>query len=226
VNARRIGVLALVAALAAAVTIAAWLAAHRVNPSVAIPRLGLTLLVNRRANVELSPGTPLRFEASLVGAADVAAFSVGSRWKPWHQQIRLEAARVGETLPWPLPQPDSARTMEVIEGRPRMTDEPAAVAHLVESRQVHTATFASSPEDTATLQPGTYRIRAVFSTPFWQLWGWRGRAVSGEVTIVVVDAASAGGTRPDLEGERLALAVDFYLNGPVHTYSWEMSAPR
>jgi len=212
VNARRIGILALIAALAAALTIAAWLGPHRVNPNAATARLGLTLLVNRRAVVEMSPGTPLRFEASLVSASGVPPFSVGSRWKPWHQLIRLEAARVGETLPWPLPRPGPARTMEMIEGRPSITHEPAAVAHLVAGRQVHTVTFASSPEDTVNLPPGTYRIRGVFSTPFWQFWGWKGRAVSGEVRIVVVDAARAGGKRSDLEGQRLALALDFYLD--------------
>ncbi len=210
---RRLLVLVLLAAIGAGLAIVARSVLRRPRPTTSA-RPGLTLLINLRPSVEVAPRTPLVFELSLGSSPSSRGFDIGSRWKPWHALVRLEGTG-GGAIPWPLARLGAPRSMHVgrdAEGRPAVTVDTSAVARLEAGRHVHTVTFAAGPEETAGIKPGTYRLRGVLETPFWQLWGWRGRAVSAAATVVVLDPAQAGEKGPQLEAERLARAADFYVN--------------
>jgi hypothetical protein len=200
----------LLVATAAAIGWMVW----RRPPAQARP-LGLTLLVNHGSHVEVTPGTPLVFEASITSSPFSEPTSIGSRWRPWHRLVRLEASsRTG--MPWTLAAggpPRSLTAVRTTEGRPeiRTDPEPSSVAHLEGGRQVYTLAQIASPEAMANVRPGAYRIRAVLETPSWMLWGWRGRKVSQPVTVVVRDGSKAGDRRDELEKERLRRTADFYI---------------
>lgn len=208
---RRIMIWAAVVIMAAALSSVAWLTlrAPSANPAA---RPGLTLLVNLRPHVEMTPGTPVVVELSLGSSPSAPSLDVGSRWRPWHSLVRLEEVG-GDGVSWPLTR-RSSRSVHIVRdtnGRPSVTVDTTAVAHLEAGRHVHTVTFGAAPDETAGLKPGTYRFRAVLETPFWMLWGWKGRAVSGAATIVVVDPSRAGKKSQQLESQRLAGAADFYV---------------
>jgi hypothetical protein len=199
-----------IALLLAGVAIIGWMI--RRGPSEHAG-LGLTLLVNRGTRAEVTPATPLFFEVSITSARSSDAFPLGSRWRPWHRLVRLEAS--GAEMPWTLTVAGSPRSLSVVgsaDARPEIVVEiePSPVAHLEAGRQVYTVTHVASPEAMAAVRPGAYRVRAVIETPSWMLWGWRGRQVSQPVTVVVRDAKAAG-TRDALEKQRLQRTADYYL---------------
>jgi hypothetical protein len=205
---------AAVALLLAVIVIVGWLAWQN-RPAVHPDSLGVTLLVNHHPRVELTPGTPLYFEMSITSHPTSPATSLGSRWRPWHRLVRLEASgRAG--MPWAVASAGPPRALTLVrtaDGRPeiRTTTEPSAVVHLEQGRQVYTVTEVASPEAMKDIRPGAYRVRAVLETPSWILWGWRGRKVSSPVTIVVRDASKSGEKRAALEKERLARTADFEI---------------
>ncbi|HUE89217.1 MAG TPA: tetratricopeptide repeat protein [Vicinamibacterales bacterium] len=203
-----------IALLLAAVTVCAWIV-WRSSPATPAASLGLTLLVNHRPHLEVTPGTPLYFEVSITSSRSAGSITIGSRWRPWHRLVRLEASAL-TGMPWALTSAGPPRAMSITRSgdeRPEVvvTPDPPAVAHLEAGRQVYTVTQVASPEAMANVRPGAYRIRAVLETPSWMLWGWRGRKVSQPVTIVVRDASQAGGTRAALETQRLGRVADFYI---------------
>jgi hypothetical protein len=176
--------------------------------------VGLTLLVNHGTRAEVTPGTPLFFEISLTSGPSSGDVAIGSRWRPWHRLVRLEASGAG--MPWALTMAGTPRSLSVVrtaDARPEITiqADSSPVAHLDAGRHVYTLTQVASPEATAAVRPGAYRVRGVLETPPWMLWGWRGRKVSSPVTIVVRDAAKAGDKRDALEKQRLQRTADFYL---------------
>lgn len=213
-TARRILVSTAGVILAAVLGTVAWLTlrAPASNPA---SRPGLTLLVNLRPDVEMTPGTPVMFELSLGSSPSSSSFEIGSRWRSWDALVRLEEAGSGNGPSWPLTRVGASRSVHVVrdpDGRPSVTEDTSAVAHLEAGQHVHTVTFAAGPDETAGIKPGAYQFRAVLETPSWMLWGWRGRAVSGAVTILVLDPPRAGEKRQALESQRLARAADFYVN--------------
>jgi hypothetical protein len=178
-------------------------------------RPGLTLLVNARSRIELTPGTPLELELSLGSSRSSSGFDVGSRFRPWNEFVRVEAIAGEATMPFRLVRvgpPRSVHVLRKIDGSPTVTEDSRAVAHLERGRHVHTVTFVAAPEQTAAAHPGTYRMRGVLDVPRWMPSGWRGRAVSPLVTVVVVDPSKAGQQSEQLEAERLARTSAFYLN--------------
>lgn len=175
---------------------------------------GLTLLVNLRPSIEVTPGTPLLFELSLGSSPSSAGLDIGSRWRPWHELMYLEAVDEEADMPYalvPAAMPRSIHLGRDRDGRPSVTDDATDIAHLEAGRHVHTVTFAAGPEETAKIKPGTHRIRGVLETPFWLFWGWRGRLVSAAVNVEVVDASAGDERGLQLEGERLVLATEYYL---------------
>jgi hypothetical protein len=214
VTRRRFFALVLLAAIGTGLAIVASSVLRRSSPPTA-GRPGLTLLVNLRPLVAVTPGTPLVFELSLGSSPSSAGFDVGSRWRPWHALVRLEAASGKGAIPWQLAKVGAPRSMHIgrdKDGRPEVTQGTSAVARLEAGRHVHTVTFAAGPEETARIKPGTYRLRGVLETPFWLRWGWRGRIVSAAATVVVLDPSQAGEKGQQLEAERLARSADFYVN--------------
>jgi hypothetical protein len=199
--------------LVATVAATGWMAWRR--PSAQAPPLGVTLLVNHGSHVEVTPGTPLVFEVSITSSASSASVSIGSRWRSWHRLIRLEASgRAG--MPWALSSGGPPRSLSVVpttDGRPDIRTETNVppIAHFERGQQVYTITEVASPEAAAGVPPGAYRVRAVVETPAWMLWGWRGRALSQPVTIVVRDPSRAGDKRESLEKQRLARVAGFYI---------------
>lgn len=194
-------------------TSAWWLL--RVLTSAPESRPGLTLLVNMRAHIEMTPGTPLVFELSLGSSPLSPRFDVGSRWRPWHALVRIEDAVGGGSVTWPMMRvgpPRSIRMFLDTASGASVTESTSAVAHLDAGRYVHTVTLAAGPDETAEIEPGTHRLRAVLETPFWMIWGWRGRVESGVATIVVVDPSRGGEKSQELESQRLARSADFYVN--------------
>lgn len=192
----------------------AWIA-WNVPPASAGSELGVTILVNSRARMDIVPGTPLIFEIALTGSPSSRGLDVGSRWRPWYELIHLEDARSRAPLTWTLKSAEPPRSLSVVEsadGRPEITTEVASdLAHLEAGRQVHTITEAVSPDVTSHLTPGIYRVHAVLETPVWLIWGWRGRIVSGPVIVTIADPTTAGNQRAALEAERLTLTSDYYL---------------
>jgi len=189
---------------------AALLLYSRIPGSRAAPPPGLTLLVNHSTRAEIVPGTPLSVQVSISGGRNDAPLRIGSRWRAWHRLIRLERVGSSEPLPWQA-RPDGApRSLEIAtdaEGRRGTLTSTGAVARLDRGRFVHTAMFVVSPEETAGLAPGEYRVRAVLETPFWDFWGWRGRLASAAATIAI----RASGASPALEAQRLSTSGAYYL---------------
>ena len=173
-------------------------------------RLGLTLLVNQQPHVEMSPGTPLIFELSLGSSSSAPAFDVGSRWRPWYTLARIENVDAS-VFPSAMTSAGhrSVHFVRQADGRQDVSVDQTAIARLEAGRHVHTLTLAAAPEETSRISPGTYHVRAVLETPFWLRWGWRGRAVSLPVTIVV--RAQGPGVASDLEVQRTARTADYYI---------------
>jgi hypothetical protein len=210
VTKRRILMSSTVAIVAASCLVTAWWWLRAPGtPSASRP--GLTLLVNLRPHVEMTPGTPVVFEVSLGSGVSSPSVEVGSRWRPWHALVRLEETG-GSGGSWPLTRmrPRSVHLIRGTDGRLSVMENTLAVAQLEAGRHVHTVTFGAGPDETAGIKPGTYRFRAILETPFWMFWGWRGR-VESTATVVVVDP-SRGDKAPALESQRLARAADFYVN--------------
>jgi hypothetical protein len=192
----------------AGVLASAWFI-WRPAASVESPRLGLTLLVNQQSRVEITAGTPLVFELSLGSRSSAPAFTVGTRWHPWHTLGRIENADAS-ALPWALTKVGQ-RSLHVVrqaDGRQEVTVDSGAVAQLEAGRHVHTLTWAAGPEDTSRITPGTYQVRAVLETPSWMLGGWHGRAVSAPATIVV--RGTVDGVSRELDAQRMARTADYY----------------
>jgi Bacterial transcriptional activator domain len=206
---RALRIIALMAVAGGAVISLSVFVARR-QGSAPAAKPGVTLLVNRQPRVHIAPGTPLLFELSVSSSPTLTVSSVGSRLRPWHDLLVLEV--VGATAtPWPVVRIGTPRSVHVAReanGRHRVTPEVSPVARLDGGQYVHTVTFASGPEQTATMAPGTYRFRGVLQTPSWLVWGgWTGRVVSG-IATVIVDA----GRQPELEANRFASTAAFYLN--------------
>ena len=185
-----------------------WRAASRVSTSTP----DVTLSVNHRTAIEVARGTPLVLEISISSSPSSRAFAIGHRWRPWHSLVRLETVH-GEDIA-PLADPGQSRSLHLTrqdDGRLGLTEEVSGVAHLEAGRHVHTVRYVISPEHAASLQTSTYALRAVVETPFWMPTGWRGRAESEPVVIVVRDA-SLQGKSGDLDHERLARTAEFYLS--------------
>jgi hypothetical protein len=199
--------------LAVAMALVAW-AAWSDRATRQDGRLALTLRVNLQSRTEIVPGAPLVFDVTLTSSPSSAGFTVGSRWRPWHELIRLEDPH--GRLSWPLTPlglPRSLSRARQTDGRPSVTTHSSPIARLESGRHVHVATQAAVADVTTTLRPGIYRIRAVLETPFWLRWGWRGRVTSTPVTIVVRDPATLGQRAAALENERLrrTAALDLAL---------------
>jgi len=190
---------------------ATFLLYSRIPAARAVRSPGLTLLVNHSARVEIVPGTPLSLQASISSGPSDAPQRLGNRWRAWHRLIRIERVGSSEPLPWE-PRPDGApRSLEIAtnaEGQRGALSSTGAVARLDRGRFVHTAMFVVSPEETARLAPGEYRVRAVLETPFWDVWGWRGRLASAAATIVIRAGDIA---TPALEAQRLSTSGAYYL---------------
>ena len=172
---------------------------------------GLTLLVNHSTRAEIVPGTPLSLQVSISGGRHDAPLRIGSRWRAWHRLIRLERVGSSEPLPWQARPDGEPRSLEIAtdaEGRRGAVSSSGAVAWLDRGRFVHTAMFVASPEETARLAPGEYRVRAVLETPSWEFRGWRGRLASAAVTIVV---RAGDALTPSLEAQRLSTSGAYYL---------------
>ena len=187
----------------------AWFV-RRSSAPVESPRLGLTLLVNRQARVQITPGTPLIFELSLASSSSVPAFDLGSGWRPWYTLGRIESADT-RALPGALTRVGQ-RSVHVVrrtDGRQEVTVDAGVIARLEAGRHVHTVTWAAGPEETSRIPPGTYHVRGVLETPLWMVWGWRGRAVSAPISIVV--RAAGDGVSRELDAQRLARSADYYL---------------
>jgi hypothetical protein len=199
-------------ATAAVLALVIWLAPGR---SRSTPRPGLTLLVNMRTRVEVTPGTPLVFDLSIGSGPSSPAFTVGSRWGAWHTLLRLEEAAANGPVPWVLTLVGPPRSLHMgldSARRPEVTTDASLVARLEGGRHLHSVTLAAAPDVTARIPPGTYRLRAVLETPFWLRWGWRGRVESAPATVVVIDPPTAGEKREHLEAQRLARAAEFHLD--------------
>jgi hypothetical protein len=205
----------LLAAIGIAAIGMAWLAVRSSRASRTV-RPGITVLVNHQPRIEVIPGTPLMFQASLSSSPMSGAFSVGSRWRAWHTLLRLEGIDSGgRPVSWVRADLSTPRSIHVIEDadrRPDVTEDTASVARFDAGRHVHTVMLAVGPDETAAIPAGMYRFRVVLETPFWLFWGWGGRAVSSAATIVVRDPSRPDTHIAQLEATRLTLAADFYLN--------------
>ncbi len=189
----------------------AWLAWPAAS-APANPGLGLTLLVNLQSRVEITPGTPVAIDLSLGSSRSAPSLQVGSRRQPWHTLVRLEDVEASQGVASRMTRIGPPRSVHVVsqpDGRPAMTRDAPDVAHLEAGRHVHTVSYVIEPEAAAALTPGTHRFRAVLETPTWLLWGWRGRAVSGDAAIVVRDRADDRGEA--LEAQRLQRTAGHYL---------------
>lgn len=163
--------------------------------------LSLSVLDCRR--VEVLPGTPLLFEASLSSGRGAAASTLGSSTRPWHSLIRL-AGEGGKPLPWtavPLGQPRSVAFGTGEGGRPTLAQSSADVA-VLDHKHTHRLFLAAAPEAMSGVAPGTYRVRAVVEGET--------RLESAPVTVVVREPGSTS-DRDRLEEDRLAWSAQFYV---------------
>jgi hypothetical protein len=152
---RRILISAVVASIVVVLGTAAWFMFRAPASTTGAP-IGITLLVNLRPHVEVTQGTPLTFELSIGSSRSSAGFDIGSRWWPWHELVRLEIAGSEGAIRWPLARVGTPRTRPVgrgSDGRPSVTEDTLAVARLEAGQHVHTVTFASGPEETASISP-------------------------------------------------------------------------
>ena len=201
------------AILVVLVILVTWFARRSVAPPAA--GLGLTLLVNLRPHIEITPGTPLSIELALGSATSSARLEIGNRWRPWYELVRLETFGGEGTAPLTFSRAEPPRSMHVThdgEGRPNVSHELSSGAVLEAGRHVHTVQFVAAPEETAQLKPGRYYVRGILETPFWFVAGWRGRLMTPSASVIVIDPARDAAKGPRLEAVRLIRAADFYLN--------------
>jgi len=190
-----------------------YLVAINVRPSERRP--GVTLLVNHSTRVEVAPGAPLLFEISISDGPNDPPLQIGSRWRAWHRLVRLERLGGDELPPWrlqPVGEPRSLKVERDSEGRSSLSTPSGAIAQLGGGRSVHTVAFSASPEETTSVAPGDYLVRAVLETPFWLRWGWHGRTISAPARVTVRRPASGPEQVRSLESERLAGATRHYLS--------------
>ena len=189
-----------------------WFALGR-SPAASGSRPGVTLLVNLERKLVITAGTPLQIEVSLGSAPSAPGLSIGGWWRPWHEYVHLEDPTNGRAAPWPM-QFVSATSSVVEPGADgsRVISTTGRIATMADGRQVHTVTLVAAPAATAQSPPGVYQLRATVQTPPWQLWGWRGRAVSSPVMITVRARDDRKEGLEVLEKQRLKYAAKYYLS--------------
>lgn len=201
------------AAIVLAAVAAGWFFMGRGTESFVVGP-GVTLITNlERNNLVITPGTPLQIEVSLSSARGAPAMSIGGWWRSWHAYVHLEDPATGKAAPWPLKLIDStSAVLESDADSMSLNATTRRVAYLEQGRQVHTVTFFVAPTDTAQTRPGIYQLRAAVETPLWQIWGWRGRAVSSPMTITVKARDDGQADIEVLETRRLHYAAKYYLS--------------
>ena len=189
-----------------------WFAVGR-RPEASAVRPGVTLLVNLERKLVITPGTPLVIEVSLSSAPSAPALSIGGWWRPWHEYVHLEDPTTAQAAPWPLQFVSATSSaLESVADGSRVISATGRIAHLEGGRQVHTVTLVAPPAAMAQTPPGLYRLRAVVQIPPWHFGGWRGRAVSTPVTIVVRARDDGKEGMQTLEKQRLTYAAKYHLS--------------
>jgi hypothetical protein len=153
----------------------------------------LRLLVDGAPSATVGVGNPIFLEVFLHGTRTAVGPSIGGRWRPWHRMITIRAIQNGREVALPFVEVASPRVRELTtatDGRPSFSDRDVSGAALDGMRRVFRMELAAAPESTRQLSAGTYQIIASLETPFWQFWGWRGRAESAPLVVTVVANAS------------------------------------
>lgn len=149
----------------------------------------LTLLVDGATSATVGVGSPIFLEVFLHGTRSGAGPSIGGRLRPWHRTITVRTIQSGREVALPFVEASPARVRELTtssDGRPSFSDSEASAAALDGMRRVFRIELAAAPESTRQLSAGSYQLVASLETPFWQFWGWRGRAESAPLVVTVV----------------------------------------
>lgn len=149
----------------------------------------LRLLIEGVPSATVGVGSPIFLEVFLHGTRTAPGPSIGGRFRPWHRMIAISATQNGRDVVLPFVEVAPPRVREMAtagDGRPSFSDREASGAALDGMRRVFRMELAASPDSTRQLSPGAYRLVASLQTPFWQFWGWRGRAESAALVVTVV----------------------------------------
>ena len=177
----------LVIAGATVVVIAAVVLLWRATGAAGTPVV--TLLVDGAPSGTVGVGSPIFLEVFLHGTRNAPGPSIGGRLRPWHRMIAIRAIQNGREVAVPFIEVGPPRVREMAtssEGRPTFSDGEASGAALDGLRRVFRMDLAAAPESTRQLSAGSYQLVASLQTPFWQFWGWRGRAESVPLVVNVV----------------------------------------
>jgi hypothetical protein len=148
----------------------------------------LRLLVDGTPSATIGVGSPIFLEVFLHGTRTAPGPSIGGRLRPWHRMIALRATQNGREVALPFVEVTPPRVRELTtssDGRPSFSEGEASSAALDGMRRVFRLELAAAPDSTRRLSAGTYQLVASLQTPFWQVWGWRGRAESAPLVLTV-----------------------------------------
>lgn len=165
------------------------------RPAAAAGSPVLRLLVDGAPSATVGVSSPIFLEVFLHGTRTAPGPLIGGRLRPWHRMIAVRASQGGRLVTLPFVEVTPPRVRErttASDGRPTFTEGEASGAALDGMRRVFRMELAAAPESTRHLGAGTYQLVASLETPFWQFWGWRGRAESAPLPMTVVTNETPG----------------------------------
>ena len=167
----------------------------------------LRLRANHASEVTVLRGNPLIFTVYLSQAAPDARLRIGTRGRPWHSRVTLEAADTGRPVAWNLVPLGAESLAFAKDASGQVTMETSESDEtIVDTDHLYEARFGLAPEETTRLKPGRYRLRASLDAPWWPLWNWHGHTVSAPISVTVLDGAT-----PDLASRRVIDSIRFFL---------------
>ncbi len=189
----------------------------------------VALLSNGATEVTVAQGTPIVLEIFVTGVRNSKGPVIGSWLKPWHELIALQATSNGQSVPLAVVTTEAPRVRELVSGsdrQPGVRGNLPRAAALDGANRVFHIEVAAAPETMEQLAPGRYEIVAVVKSPWWQVFGWRGREESPPLATVVSAKASASD-----ETHLAAIAQYFLKTGQFDdalraARSWVVKTPQ